>query len=254
MENFGKLKNAFNTILTEGISEKNDVKKGIFKKYIKMLKENKMLKTQFDVYNTIELMVESNEFKANEKIKKVLESTSNFDNKKLTKLNTKLLKLLEGVDLECDYENKILHENISNLIFSKDVDKYVDSLHETIQYTKTNTIKEDVKGNGVSNDILISVAVDKFNDRYSDLDESSKVIVKSILEYKDEDKEILFNDNITECITLINGKLKNEFKGDELSIKESLLAAKENLLGRNYDKNNFISDMSKILTLKQDLK
>lgn len=253
MENFGKLKNIFNTILAEGISEKNDTKKDIFKKYIKLLKENKILKTQFDVYTKIESMVEESEFKATEKIKKILESINKYDKKSIYEANQKLVNLSKGRNIDEDYKEKSLHENISNLIFSKDVDKYVDSLHEAVQYVKTNILKEEVKGLGVPNNLLASIAIDKYNEAYSDLDESSKKIIKSIIEGNDEIREELFNENIKECISLINEKLKKEYRGEDIAIKESLLAAKENLLERKYNPNTFDKDIAKIITLKDDL-
>jgi hypothetical protein len=48
---------------------------------------------------------------------------------------------------------------------------------------------------------------------------------------------------------LINGKL-TESSGD---IKEKLLATKENLLNRSYNKETFVSDVSKIIELKNNL-
>jgi len=250
MENFGKLKNIFNTILAEGISEKNDTKKTLFKKYIKMLKENKVLKTQFDVYTKIESMVEENELKATEKIKKILESLKDYDKKSIFESNQKLFELSKGGNIEEDYNEKSLHENISNLIFSKDVDTYVDSLHETVQFVKTNIIKEEVKGNGVSNELLATIAIDKFNETYAELDESMMKVVKTILESDKESREDLLKEGVKDCISLINEKLKDA----DVTIKESLLAAKENLLDRTYNADTFENDITKILNLKNDLK
>jgi hypothetical protein len=253
MENFGKLKNFFNTILAEGISEKNDTKKTLFKKYIKMLKENKVLKTQFDAYTKIESMVEENEFKATEKIKKILESLKVYDKKVIYEANQKLFNLSKGRNIEDDYDSKSLHENISNLIFSNDVDTYVDSLHETVEFVKTNIIKEEVKGTGVPTSLLATIAVDKYNETYADLDESERKLIKSILEGNLEVREELFKENVNDCLNLINEKLKGEFRGEDVVIKESLLAAKENLLNRVYNNDTFEKDITKIINLKNNL-
>ena len=53
MQNFGKIKNAFNELLAEGLSTNNPESKRIFKKYIKAINENEILRTQFLVYNNI---------------------------------------------------------------------------------------------------------------------------------------------------------------------------------------------------------
>ncbi len=46
MKNFGLLKEYFNHKLSESIIKKNDDGKKIFKQYLKMIKENEILKTQ----------------------------------------------------------------------------------------------------------------------------------------------------------------------------------------------------------------
>lgn len=250
MENFGRLKNIFNTILAEGISEKNDSKKAVFKKYVKMLRENKILKTQFDTYTKIESMVEENEFKAKEKVTMLVSDlVREFTREAIVEANSELAKLVEGVELD-DYKEKELHENISNIIFSKDVDTYVDSIFETVAYVKTNIIKEEVKGNGVPNELLATIAIDKFNETYAELDESMMKVVKTILEGDNESREGLFKEGVKDCISLINEKLKDA----DVTIKESLLAAKENLLDRTYNADTFENDIIKILNLKNDLK
>jgi len=249
MKNFGKLKNVFNNILAEGVSENDKVKKNIFKSYVKQLKENKILKTQFDVYTRVESLIEENDFKASEKVKRILESINVFNKKDIYKANEKLVKLMGDRDINIEYDNKDLHENISTLIFSSDVDDYVDSLNETIQYTKSNTIKEVVETAGIPNTLFAPMIVDKFNEKYSDLDESTKKAIKTLLEGDNEAKEELFKETVRECLNLINEKLEDA----ETDLKESLLAAKENLLNRTYDFNKFETDITKVINLKNDL-
>ena len=249
MKNFGKLKNIFNTMLAEGISEKSDLKKDIFKGYVKMLKENEILKLQFEAYTNIESLVEENEFKATEKIKRIIESVKDFDDKEIFEANDKLAKLAVGRNIDEDYKAKELHENITNLIFSKDVDTYVDSLHETVEYAKSNTQKEIVESVGVPNSLLASLAIGKFNDRYNDLDEVTKKAIKIIIEGDVESRIEIFTESVKDCLELVNEKLKDA----DSTIKESLLAVKENLLGRKFDEYSFQSDITKILELKADL-
>ena len=50
MDNFGVIKNTFNNILSESIIKKEDSGKQLFRKYIKVLKEEKELKTQYFIY------------------------------------------------------------------------------------------------------------------------------------------------------------------------------------------------------------
>ena len=79
MQNFGKIKNAFNELLAEGLSSKNPESKLLFKKYIKAIKENEILKTQFLVISNIENKVETNREKATEFVKENLALFSKFN-------------------------------------------------------------------------------------------------------------------------------------------------------------------------------
>jgi len=53
MNNFGKIKDTFNLILTESIIKKDSEGKKLFISYLKELKENKSLKSQFLLYKNL---------------------------------------------------------------------------------------------------------------------------------------------------------------------------------------------------------
>lgn len=254
MKNFGKIKNIFNTLLAEAIANKDVAKKKIFNKYVTSLKENEILRNQFSVYTSIENLIEENQFKASEKIKMNVDTLKSYKKEDIIEANNKLLKLAGDVNVDIKYDKESIHESISNLIFSDDINRYVDSLNEAIEYAKVNTPKEVFESAGIPNSILASIVVDKFNTKYNSLDESSKKLIKLIFEGTEKDKTNLFETSIKECLDLINNKLDKEFRGEDVAIKESLLAAKENLLGRTYIKESFEKDIVKILNLKNDLK
>jgi hypothetical protein len=249
MENFGKLKNTFNNILSESIVDKDKNKKKIFKQYVKALNESSILKKQFDVYFRIENIIESNQFKASEKIKKIVESLKSFDKSEIIEANAKLSSIIEGFEIESDYDKKELHENISNLIFSDDVDVYVDSLNETVEYAKTNKAKEVNEAYGVPNSILSVISVNRYNEEYSDLSESDKELINVIIESDETVKEELLKDRISECMELVNERLKDA----NVDLKETLLAAKEKLMNIQYNNESFEKDVVKVLGLKESL-
>lgn len=249
MENFGKLKNAFNNILSESIVDKDKNKKKIFKQYVKALNESSILKKQFDVYFRIENIIESNQFKASEKIKKIVESLKSFNKSEIIEANAKLSSIIEGFEIESDYDKKELHENISNLIFSDDVDVYVDSLNETVEHAKTNKVKEVNESYGVPNSLLSVLSVNRYNEEYSDLSESDKELISVIIESDDEAKEDLLKDRISECMDLVNERLKDA----NVDLKETLLAAKEKLMNIQYNNESFKKDIVKVLGLQESL-
>lgn len=250
MRNFGEIKDIFNQIVVEGIATKNDDKKNLFKKYLKLLRENEILKAQFKVYNAIENMVEENEFKASEKIKANISLLEKYNSKSIEESNKELASI---IDVKKYSSDNTLHENITNLIFEKNnIDLYVDSLSETIEYVKTNVISESVDSDIIPNSVLSSVLSKKLDENFSNLDETHKKIINSVLESNIEVKEEVFNETIKECLDLVNGYLGENT--NDINVKEKLLSVKENLLGRKFDDSNFTNDITKILQLKEDLK
>ena len=78
MHNFGNIKNTFNKILTESITQKNRQRKNIFKEYLKTLKESSVLKSQFIVLNNIENKFIEDPYLAGEYVKENVDSIRKF--------------------------------------------------------------------------------------------------------------------------------------------------------------------------------
>jgi len=255
MKNFGVIKTIYNDILSEAISNKDVKRKRIFKTYIKKLKENEVLRTQFLIYKNIESKIEENETRIIEYIKENISLMNKFSKKQILNSNKKLAK---GVSLKIEtYKNnevmKKLHENISYLIHTQKNAKTIDSIFESVSqisdYIKNNTKKKITESLGVSNEILTSVVVDKYNEKYKGLSEGSKKLINTILESSNSDKIEFFNKTIKDCLGIVNEQIVDA----DLSLKESLLSVKENLLNRVFNESDFEVDILKIFKLKKDL-
>ncbi len=98
--------------------------------------------------------------------------------------------------------------------------------------------------------VLTKIVVNKFNSKYSDISESEKTIIKTILSSTEEDKVKLFTTMVRECVDTIDQKLT---LNEDIEIKSKLLSAKDKLLRMEYIKENFISDISKIHQLKSNI-
>jgi len=146
-----------------------------------------------------------------------------------------------------------LHENITSLIFTekkpKTVDTIVESLSGVVEYIKENEIKETSEVSHLPNSMLSNIAVDKFNDRYSELNEDEKSVLKTILESDDEGKKEIYENLSRECIDLVDKNLTES----DIDSKEKLLAVKDRLLRLEFISESFISDISKLIELKSDL-
>jgi len=258
MQNFGKIKNIFNTLLVEAIATKDVNKKKLFKEYVKTIKNNEILRAQFLVYNNIEKKVETNEHKATEFVKANIDVLRKYTTEQILEANKLLAKpLLSEQKLPefSDVKFAQLHEDITTLIFTNKnantVDSVVESLIGIVSYIKENTtqVTEDNKSGGLPNSVLSNIAVDKFNEKYSDMSESEKSVFKTILESDEDGKKVVLKNLSRECIDLIDANLMES----DIEAKEKLLQVKDRILRLEYTNDSFITDISKLIELKSDL-
>jgi len=255
MRNFGKINNAFSEVLLESFTKKDIAKKKVFNSYLKAIKESKVLKTQYLIYKNISEKYEENDLKASEYIKESISLMDRFKLNDILESNRKVVKLI-GEDselLDIDYSTKKLHENIDNLIMfnrvkiHKNVDKIVESFNYIFNYIKNNKPVEKIEGisEGVGR-----LAVNKFNEKYSNINPDEFKLIKSITESDNTGKEKIFKDILTECIDLIDNNLTES----DIETKDKLLKVKDKLLRMSYNSESFVSDVSRIIELKRDLK
>lgn len=252
MTNFGKIKNAFNSILVEGMIKKDDSKKLLFKNYLKTLKENEILKTQFLVFSNIENKIEPNEYRATEFVKENLALFNKFNRLDIIQAN---FKLCESIVLEeTEYGNHELHDNLTKLIFEvktpTNIDYILEAQNFVVNYIMNNKAKEVNEKIDLPMSMVSSVFVDKYNEKYGSLSESDREILKTILDSTEEEKKIVYSKTIRECIDLIDIKLKDS----DLEAKDKLLKVKDKLLNDKQEiTENFISNISKLVELRSSL-
>lgn len=259
MQNFGKIKNAFNGIMAEGVVTKNETNKLLFKKYIQTIKESKILRTQFLVYNNIENKLESDPISANVFVSENLKLLEKFKIGDIINENKKLLALSKDIEtkMEESYNPMLasLHESISKLIFTKrnasNMDAVTDNVASVINYIKANKPKEIFEAIELPNSLITTTLVDKYNEKYSNLDESEKQILKVLIDATDEEKKEVYSNTLSECILLINEKLI----GADLEAKDKLLRVKDKLLNDKKEVNeDFAKNISKLAELRESLK
>jgi len=254
VQNFGKIKNAYNEILVESVVAKNKDKKDLFKSYVKTIKENEVLKNQFLVYNIIENKVEINESKATAFVDECINIISKYNTKDILIANNKLVENIM-FEKDSDYDKKELHENIATLIFTSKTPKNIDTILEAkayiVNYILNNKEKEVSEGVALPNSLISTIMVEKYNQRYSDLDESEKEILKALINSDDTKKKEVYSKTIRECIDLIDEKLKES----SLDAKDKLLQVKDKLLNDKLEVNeDYTKNISKLVELRSNLK
>ena len=253
-KNFGHIKSLYNTLLAESVMSKDVVKKELFKSYIKSLKENEILKTQFLVYTNIEQKIESDATKASLFVKENIDLFSKFNKKDIIEANNKLVENINFA-YEVDDDKEELFENISTLIFTKKtpetIDIIVEATSKVVDYILNNKPKIVSESIDLPNSMLSTIMVEKFNEKYSSLDETEKDVLKALIDSTDEKKKEVYSNTLRECIDLINEKLDTT----DLDAKDKLLRVKDKLLNDKQEINeNFIKNISKLVELRASLK
>lgn len=253
MQNFGKIKNKFNELMVEGMVSNKEENKNLFKNYVKTIKENEILKTQFLVYDNIENKIEENELKANLFLQENIALLNKFSKKDIMEAN---LKLADPIifETEATDDNIKLHENITKLIFTKKTPKNIDTIVEAtayiINYMKNNKGKAINETFDLPNSMLSTIMVDKYNEKYASLNETEKKVLKVLIDSDDTKKEEVYTGVVRECIDMINAKLTDS----DLETKDRLLRVKDKLLNDKFKiDENFNKNISKLLELKNSL-
>lgn len=263
--NFGQIKSIYNEILAESISTKNKKNKDVFKKYVKTLKENEILKTQFYIYSNIENKFDENKNRAIEFIKENISLMDKYSKEEIKgaikKITNEFIIENENLYLVND-KTKELYENISKLILTKKNPKTIDTIVETTDkiadYITSNVkdinpILEGLEDIVISTKELGNLMISRFNETYSELSESEREVFDLIINSNEDKKEEVFKNAISECLSLVTKKLTSDEVRGEIDLRESLLNLKENLLNRVYNKENFDSEIIKVIELKKTL-
>jgi len=257
MQNFGKINETFKDIFADGVVSKNKKNDLTFKAYIKELKKNPILRVQYHVYNKLENKIYEDIERSNILVDECISFLTNLDKEKVNEINTKLVNFLtkQGFKLSEGYELEALHEHISNLAFSKKTPKSINSIIESKifinNYVKKEEINEHKEVEPYANHFLGPAMVEKFNEKYSNLSEIEKKVLKNIIENKVDENKTIYDNMIIECVDLINLRLDDECNIQE---KDTLLQVKDKLLRYKYNEDNYISEITRLIELKKDLK
>jgi len=211
MNNFGKIKDTFNLILSESIIKKDNEGKKIFNSYLKELKENNSLKSQFLLYKNLSSKKFTNESDAKYYIKENITLLKKLDKKEINSGTKKLVSLLEGKELV--KENIELYNHINILVETKKTASSIDKIQESINFITRKMMEvseqevEQYESVNLPPSVLTKMAINRFNLKYSDITESEKNIIKSVLNGTEENKEDVYVNLKKECIDLIDNKL-----------------------------------------------
>ena len=250
---FGTIKNTFTNLIIESQITGDEKGKKLYKKFLKTLNEDDSLRTAYLVYLNLEKKTIDNEVEANHYLD---ENLSLIKNKLRGKTNIKKLgKMLveNGVTL---LETSELHKHLNTLISTKKDASTIDILHESRKNVVSWLLKdknvnlEDRTNIRENIDVqkFLTVATEKYNEKYSNITEEEKNIIKVLRSGDDKKKEELLRSIIKETISLINKELNNNI---DIDLKTKLLETKEAIFNfSEYNIDSFGDDIKKIYEIK----
>jgi len=255
MSNFGNIKDTFKNLVIESTIKKDIKGKKLFSKFLKTIKENETLKNQYLIYSNLQNTKFDDKTEAIDFVKENIYLLKGLNEEHINKGNEFFLKILKGNEIV--KENQEFYNKITYLVNTKKTPSNIKKINETINFIVNPMLEKEVTTEEVVTEsvdlppsVLTKLAVNKFNSRYSNISESEKEIIKTVLNGSNEDKEEIFNKLKRECIDAIDNKLN---ESSDLDLKGKLLKVKDKLLNTNFSLENFKTDIGKIYDLNESI-
>lgn len=258
-KNFGIIHKVFENNSPELYKTKNGRK--VIASYIKTIKEDKNLLSQFQLYNTlynVHDLSDSEKF-----VNEALSIVPNINLDDVLKSNQKLIDIIQknnlNEEIEIDDSTENLFESIEFVLTNK---KSFKTLASYVNATSNITSFINENKNKTNTDNVVSENIDtalnsfmvEIEKKYENvLTEAEKSFVQELVDAKadskNEKQRNIFNKCKNEALETINGVL-SEADGD---VKERLLTIKERLLNREFNESSLVKDVAEMLEIRDTL-
>lgn len=248
--NFGTIYKVFESNTPNLFNSKKENSK--IKKILKLIKENKVLKSEFDLYKA--LVYPESVTNAEEYVNEALSIIPNFDKKQVIENNQKFIDLIREMKLnemiELSDEDSELFEAIEYLMFNKktldNINDYVDAKTRITEHIEKNCMYQNVNNENVDN--VYDNGLKQISEKYdSVLNSDEKMLVEKLTHI--QNKEAYFDIAKLNALKMLNLQLK---ECDENN-KDNLNRIIENINKKKYDTNSFISDAAEFREIKNML-
>jgi len=222
--------------------------------FLSVVKNSPILQLEFKVFNNIENKHIENEMLAKDYIDKHIKLFEVYTIEEIDAEREKLNSFLtEGINVDVP-ERMELYNAIDVLITESlnDYDKIdVDNIYEAFTIVlghvkePKKSLLESVEMESVGEEI-IEIAVDKFNEKYAELNEEDKNLLQLLIKSNDKEKKELLETYKTESLMVLEGI-------DKESVKDNILKAIGKIKEMKYNKRSVVDDIIGLHELKRDL-
>lgn len=243
MKNFGDLLDSIYKAASKEFGQNKNKCSSLIKECVKVIKTDKVLSDQFTVYDNLKNSYIEEKYTTNY-INENIQSLRAYTPQQIISSNKKLKNIC--TKLGTNITSSKINESISNLCFLMNTAKNINSIHNSKVMVKENLInnKEKSKSEVPSVPIaLVSKIVSKkYNQKYKDLSEADKKILKVILESK-EGEEKIFEDYKEIAQTLLKKKIVDN---DDATLHTNLKKTYNKVLEMNFINESSVNDISKL--------
>jgi len=255
MEKFGNLKDTFNKLILESVIKKDNNGKKLFSKFLKKLKESRNLSDQFLLYKNLQTKKFDNLDEAKEYVKENISLLKELNETELKYGNIYFKKILGNKQIVT--ENDSFYDSVEYLVKTKKSPSNIEKINEYINTISNSMLIKEEKEEPIFQKVdlpltvVTDLALNKFNARFSNLNESEKTILKTLLNGNNDEKMDVYKNLKKECVDSVNKKLNET---TDLELKEKLLQVKDKILSMEFDTDNIKENIVKLYDLNQSLK
>lgn len=224
--------------------------------FVHKVRTSPILKEQIKVFRNLEHKSINNDIIASRYIDENISLFNKYTQKQILDEN---LKLNDFFSTEYTNDKSKLYESIQTLILSAakgDKRPDIDDIHESFVYVLDHLKKEKKKNLNESSQkfdfknfdyqTVLTLALQKFNNKYSNLNESDKEIISKLSLGGDKEKNELFESLKKETLTLLEGLDKN-------GIEDKINRTIDKIENLSTDKNSLIESTIELYELKTNL-
>lgn len=228
-------------------------------KFINNIKSSPILQLEFKVFNNIENKRIDNEIAATRYIDNNIKLFETYTYEEVLNEKEKIKSfVIENQNkLSSKHDQKIkLYNAINNLILEsiKDYSETnVDLIHESFITVLNHIRRSEPKNEDINieyqdiNENVIEIAINKFNEKYTSIDENDKNLLKKLIESSYNEKIDLFKDYKDRIIEILNSVK------DESIDTNKILKTKEKIISLDESIENIDDNIIKLHELKKGL-
>lgn len=259
-KNFGIIHKVFENNSPELYKTKDGRK--IIASYIKTIKEDKNLLSQFQLYNTLYNVHDLND--SDKFVNEALGITPNLKFNDILTSNQKLINIIQdnnlNEDIEIDTKTEKLYESIEFILTNKKTFKtlanYMNATSQITSFINENkmTQSEETIKNADNIDNTLDNFMCEMDEKYGNvLTEEEKTFVQEIVDAKADSKNDKQRKIFTKCKNEALEVINSVLQETEGNAKEKLLSIKERVLNREFNESSLIKDVAEMMEIKDTL-